>query len=165
MRPTRAQCESASNFNPTSAFHINWLTRRSASKPLTDSQVLGKLPRGGHDHLSGLKKLNCGAVDLWARSASVVRRWATRRRRPCHRLSANSPGAFADPRMRFGCEIDQAALTTVTLTRFPSWRNARSIVSALVAWSGFSIRRTSLSATPRSRARPRCETPASRKAP
>ena len=59
----------------------------------------------------------------------------------------------------------QAALPTVTLTRFPSWRKARSIVAALVAWSGFNIRRTSLSATPRSRARPRCETPASRKAP
>ena len=58
----------------------------------------------------------------------------------------------------------QAALPTVTLTRFPSWSKAWSIVAALVAWSGFNIRRTSLSATPRSRARPRCETPVSRKA-
>ena len=48
-------------------------------------------------------------------------------------------------------KVDHAASPTVTVTRFPSRRRARSIVAALVAWSGLSMRRTSLSATPRSR--------------
>ena len=60
--------------------------------------------------------------------------------------------------------VDQAASPTETLTRLPSRRRARSIVAALVAWSGLSMRRTSLSATSRSRARRRCDTPTSRKA-
>ena len=58
----------------------------------------------------------------------------------------------------------QAASPTVTLTRLPNRRRARSIVAALVAWSGFSMRRTSLSAISRSRARRRCDTLALRNA-
>ena len=58
----------------------------------------------------------------------------------------------------------QAASPTETLRRLPKWRRARSMVAALVAWSGFSMRRTSLSATPRSRARRRFEMSASRNA-
>ena len=61
-------------------------------------------------------------------------------------------------------KVDHAASPTDTVTRFPSRPRARSIVAALVAWSGLSMRRTSLSATPRSRARPRCDMPASRNA-
>ena len=57
-----------------------------------------------------------------------------------------------------------AASPTVTLTRLPNRRKARSIAADFVAWSGFSMRRTSLSATSRSRARRRCDTPASRNA-
>ena len=57
-----------------------------------------------------------------------------------------------------------AASPTVTLTRLPNRSKARSIAADLVAWSGFSMRRTSLSATSRSRARRRCDTPALRNA-
>ena len=39
----------------------------------------------------------------------------------------------------------------------PSRRKTTPIVLALVAWSGFNIRRTALSATAKSRARRRCE--------
>ena len=58
----------------------------------------------------------------------------------------------------------QAALLTVTVICLPNRCRARSVVAALVAWSGFSMRRTSLSATPRSRARRRWEIPAWRQA-
>ena len=61
-------------------------------------------------------------------------------------------------------EARHAALPTVTVTRFPNIRRARSIVAALVLCSGFNMRRTSLSPTSRSRARRRCEIPASRHA-
>ena len=60
---------------------------------------------------------------------------------------------------RGGETANHTASPTVTVTRFPNRRRARSIVAALVPCSGFNIRRTSLSATSRPRARPRCEIP------
>lgn len=73
--------------------------------------------------------------------------------RPCS-------GRFAKP--RGGDQGDTAE--TDTMTRLPSRRMERSIAVALVAWSGFSMRLTSLSAMPSLRARPRCDRPVPRKA-
>ena len=60
--------------------------------------------------------------------------------------------------------LDQGHFPTVTVRRFPNRCIARSIVAALVAWSGFNIRLTSLSATSSSRANRRCDMPVSRNA-
>ena len=48
----------------------------------------------------------------------------------------------------------RTASPTATVSRLPSRCSARSIVAALMAWSGFSIRRASLSATSRPRVAP-----------
>lgn len=96
-----------------------------------------------------------------ARNSATVSMRGRNRRFP---MSVNQGLRRLRPVAQCGTGVDHAASPTVTVTRFPSRRSARSIVAALVPCSGFNMRRTSPSATSRSRASWRCEIPAWRHA-
>ena len=121
-------------------------------------------PKGGRSHpgthasfLSAVRQPSRQAGQIAADPSPIRRPGGPRAWRKDYALAAGRLG-----RDRPG--TDHAASPIVTVTRFPNWRRARSIVAALVLCSGFNIRRTSLSATSRSRARRRCEIPAWRQA-